>query len=171
MPQIKFPEAEYMTLGRNGFSKACGLSVQDISGTLFLEPINSKGDLTNARIVVPMTHVEQLRDALDQILRDQKVPVPQAKPESMRLLAVTQIPTWQSQEDRGEPPNYLPAFVEQNASYGGVAVTVGTMEVYVEQDAKRGITVSIWQDKESGNDPEHQHEFPLSGITTQRETV
>lgn len=66
--KISFPSAEYMTLGRNGYTKSCGIEVSQIGQEVFLEPVNSKGDIGRARLVVPMSHVRELRDALSAML-------------------------------------------------------------------------------------------------------
>lgn len=51
-------------LGRNGYSRACGVNVYCDDNMLFIESINSKGNIGNARIVVPKEYVVALITAL-----------------------------------------------------------------------------------------------------------
>ena len=46
-------ETEFLNLGRNGFTKSRGIEVLQLSGAgdVFIEPVNSKGDITTLRIV------------------------------------------------------------------------------------------------------------------------
>lgn len=70
--KIQFPATSFRNFGRNRFTKSCGieLSVMHTEGAdeVFIEPINSNGKVSNARLVVPMTHLEALRDAIDELL-------------------------------------------------------------------------------------------------------
>jgi len=70
--RIDFPRAEVMTLGRNGYSWAHGIEVDSWRGcdTVVLHPVTSRGEQGRARLVVPLTHVRELRDALDSILAE-----------------------------------------------------------------------------------------------------
>lgn len=63
-------EAPWMTLGRNGYSQAFGIEISDFTDAVLLEPINSKGDIGRARLVVPKTHIHALRDVLNNIIAD-----------------------------------------------------------------------------------------------------
>ena len=59
-------ETEFQNLGRNGFSKSRGLSVMRIStaGDVLLEPVNSRGEITTLRVVVPQAAVAEIIGAL-----------------------------------------------------------------------------------------------------------
>lgn len=73
MATIKFPACERHNLGRSGYIKACGLEITKSSHgeEVYLEPISSKGSVSPARLVVPVSHLKELRDALDAILTGQ----------------------------------------------------------------------------------------------------
>jgi hypothetical protein len=78
-PRIKFYKpANYLTLGRNGYSFACGIAVTPIpldqEAEVLFEPINSKGEIGRARLVVPLSSLAALRDALTEILTDKQKP-------------------------------------------------------------------------------------------------
>jgi hypothetical protein len=59
--------AENLTLGRNGFSYAEGVYVSERMGDALIEPVNSKGDIGRARIVVPLEDVPELIKSLQRI--------------------------------------------------------------------------------------------------------
>lgn len=56
---------KFMALGRNGYSLQTGLSITRVGDELFLEPINSKGTVIKARVVVPDSAIRELREVLD----------------------------------------------------------------------------------------------------------
>lgn len=75
------------------------------------------------------------------------------------------LPSWQACESCGaDVVPQIEAKISQNAAYGGIEVGIGTMQIYIEQDAERGVVVSIWRDHDAGGDPDHQHEFALKEI-------
>ena len=68
MAEVCFPRTQWQTLGRNGSSESCGIQVLQQGAEVFLQPINSRGNVSRARLVVPLTHLRQIRDALNDIL-------------------------------------------------------------------------------------------------------
>lgn len=82
MPTIKYDKpTTWRTLGYSGYTKARGLEVCEFDDEVLLEPINSRGDVGRARLVVPVAHLKELRDALDAIIAKQEHP---AKPANCR---------------------------------------------------------------------------------------
>lgn len=71
MAEIEFPATQWQTLGRNGTSESCGIQIIQQGAEVFLQPINSRGNVGRARLVVPVSHLKQLRDAIDDILAGQ----------------------------------------------------------------------------------------------------
>lgn len=69
--EIIFPRPEALNLGRSGYSYAEGVHLSARQDCIALQPINSAGNLSAARIVVPKSHLGALRDAIDQLLADQ----------------------------------------------------------------------------------------------------
>jgi len=68
MTTITFTRAaEYACVGRNGMSQAHGLNVQTLGDDVAFQQVNSKGDLTNCRIVLPREHAAQLAAELLRI--------------------------------------------------------------------------------------------------------
>lgn len=54
--------------GRNGYLKAGGVVVTDVGGEIFIEPLNGRGDLSEAaRLVVPKEHLPDLIAALEAL--------------------------------------------------------------------------------------------------------
>lgn len=68
MPEITFPQTEARNLGRHGFSYSCGLHISSRQDCIAFQPINSKGNLTAARIVVPKTHLPALLETLAELM-------------------------------------------------------------------------------------------------------
>lgn len=52
------------TLGRNGYTRSCGMTVSRVAEEIFLEPINAHGKTGRARLVIHADHVPDLIDAL-----------------------------------------------------------------------------------------------------------
>jgi hypothetical protein len=71
MIEIKYTEkTNFDALGRSGFVQCHGIAISNLHPEIFLEPINSRGDLSSCRIVVPLASVAALRDALTVILAE-----------------------------------------------------------------------------------------------------
>lgn len=71
MTQIKYADrTNFDALGRSGYVQCHGISIANLGPEIFLEPINSRGDLSSCRIVVPLGSVAELRDALTALLQE-----------------------------------------------------------------------------------------------------
>lgn len=70
MAEVEFTaETHYYNLGRNRFSKPNGIHISVTQGEVHLQALNSRGGITQGlRLVVPLEHVEDLRNALNDIL-------------------------------------------------------------------------------------------------------
>lgn len=70
MAEVEFTaETAYQNLGRNRYSKPGGIQVSQTHQEIHLQAINGKGGLTQGlRLVVPLAHVGELRDALNDVL-------------------------------------------------------------------------------------------------------
>ena len=70
MAEVEFTaETAYHNLGRNRYSKAGGIQVSQVLQEVHLQAINSKGGLTQGlRLVVPLAHLKEFRDAIDDVL-------------------------------------------------------------------------------------------------------
>jgi len=71
MAEVEFTtETLYYNLGRNRFAKPCGIHIKVEADEVHLQALNTKGGvLQGLRLVVPLAHVRDLRDALDDILQ------------------------------------------------------------------------------------------------------
>jgi hypothetical protein len=71
MAEVEFStETQYHNLGRNRYSIPSGIQISVVGEEIHLLAINSKGRLTpGLRLVVPLAHVRDLRDALNDILQ------------------------------------------------------------------------------------------------------
>jgi hypothetical protein len=71
MAEVEFStETQYHNLGRNRWGKPCGIQISVVGEEIHLLAINGRGKITQGlRLVVPMAHVRDLRDALDDILQ------------------------------------------------------------------------------------------------------
>lgn len=65
---IRFPEPERMNLGRNGYMRTTGVSLTMTSGVVEIEPWTSKDRVGRARIVFPVTHLREVRDAINDLI-------------------------------------------------------------------------------------------------------
>lgn len=71
MAEIKFAtKTKFDALGRSGYIQCHGVAVTNLHPEIFLEPLNSRGDISSARIVIPLASVAALRDALSAILAE-----------------------------------------------------------------------------------------------------
>lgn len=65
MPEIRYSvEPEFHTLGRNGISRTFGINVSTFKDEIHLEPINSRGKITQCLIPVPREDLPALIKAL-----------------------------------------------------------------------------------------------------------
>jgi hypothetical protein len=73
MADVEFTaETQYHNLGRNRYSKPCGIHISVQRDEIHLQAIGCKRHLTQGlRLVVPLAHVRDLRDALNDILASQ----------------------------------------------------------------------------------------------------
>lgn len=71
MTEIKYAhKTKFDALGRSGYVQCHGISVINLHPEIFLEAVNSRGDISAVRIVVPLASVAALRDALSEILAE-----------------------------------------------------------------------------------------------------
>ena len=71
MAEVLFPPTEWEGLGVNGFSKSAGIHLRQVGAEVFMQPISIKGNVVRTRLVVPVTHLREVRDAIDEILASQ----------------------------------------------------------------------------------------------------
>jgi hypothetical protein len=92
MLEIKYAQkTNFDALGRSGYVLCHGIAVTNLHPEVFLEPINSRGDISSARIVVPLASIAALRDALTAILAEPATiaaigPDPATKPDDLKTL-------------------------------------------------------------------------------------
>jgi hypothetical protein len=68
MAEIKFPKTKWDALGRNGFTACCGIVISDFGEEILFEPLNSRGVVGKARLVVPRYSLPELRDRIDRLI-------------------------------------------------------------------------------------------------------
>lgn len=67
--EVRFPKQDRLSRGRNGFAETSGIWLSAGYGEVELYPITGKGERSEAaRLVVPFTHLRDLRDALNDML-------------------------------------------------------------------------------------------------------
>ena len=70
--EIKFAtETQRAALGRNGYSQCWGvsLSLDSCDEEVAIEPVNSKGEVTRARVMVPVAAIPEVIKALQDLRR------------------------------------------------------------------------------------------------------
>lgn len=67
MAEIRWDTApDFDNLGRNGYSKARGVSLVKLGDVLMVEGINSRGDITAVRIVIPADQIDSVIAGLQE---------------------------------------------------------------------------------------------------------
>lgn len=79
-------------------------------------------------------------------------------------IVTVNLPTWQSCDGEPVEAGSVVATIDRNGGYGGIAVTIGTLEIYIENDAERGICLRVWRDPDTEEEACIEEAFPLASI-------